>query len=154
MKTTITAELMKKRLLAIVTILITATGSNQQARAQMSTPAATDAEKEALYATVIENRTVDILKHLNLVDPAKSNALHDVLVAQYHDLRVRDAQIDTRLKVDSKEINYANRAPQLALQSKALHDQFLTKLSGILTPDQVERVKDLMTYDKVKVTYD
>lgn len=124
------------------------------ATAQMSTPAATDAEKEAFYAQTIENRTLDILKAVNVADAAKSNAVHDAIVAQYHALRVRDAAIDTQLKVDSKEVNYANRAALLAIQSKPLHDQFLAKLAENLTPQQVEKVKDLMTYNKVKVTYE
>ncbi len=96
---------------------------------------------------------MDILKALNLADAAKSNAVHNVLVSQYHELRVRDAAIDTRLKVDGKEVNYANRAPLLSAQSKPLHDEFLAKLAESLTPEQVEQVKDLM-YHKVKVTYD
>ena len=145
---------MKKQILAFSAILTAAVFFNQPASAQMTTPAATEAEKEAFYATTIENRVVDILKTLNLADPTKSNALHDALVAQYHELRVRDAAIDTRLKVDGKEVIYENRAAQLAAQSKPLHDQFLTKLAASLTPEQVEQVKDLMTYNKVKVTYD
>ena len=145
---------MKKQILAFSAILTAAVFFNQPAAAQMTTPAATEAEKEAFYATTIENRVVDILKTLNLADEAKSNAVHDALVAQYHELRVRDAAIDTRLKVDGKEVNYENRAAQLAVQSKPLHDQFLAKLAASLTPEQVEQVKDLMTYNKVKVTYD
>ena len=145
---------MKKPLLAYSAILVAAVFFTRPAAAQMSTPAVTEAEKEAFYATTIENRTADILKGLDLSDLAKSNAVHDVLVAQYHELRVRDAEIDTRLKVDGKEVNYANRAAQLAVQSKPLHDQFLAKLAASLTPEQVEQVKDLMTYHKVKVTYD
>src|ERR1017187_8816795 len=145
---------MKKQLLAVSAILIVATLFARPASAQMSIPAATEAEKEAFYATTIENRVVDILKAMNLADPAKSNAVHDVLVSQYHELRVRDAAIDTRLKVDGKEVNYANRAAQLAVLSKPLHDQFIAKLATLLTPEQVEQIKDLMTYNKVKVTYD
>ena len=38
--------------------------------------------------------------------------------------------------------------------SKPLHEQFLAKLSENLTPEQVEKVKDRMTYGKVKFTYD
>jgi hypothetical protein len=146
---------MKKPLLAIFAIPFALAVFTSPVLAQpMSTPAATDAEKEAFYATTIENRVVDILKALNLADAAKSNTVHDALVAQYHELRVRDAAIDTRLKVEGQEVNYANRAAQLAVQSKPLHEQFLTKLAGSLTPDQIEQVKDLMTYNKVKVTYD
>lgn len=127
---------------------------NQRVLAQEQTALApTEAEKEAFYAKSIEYRVADILKAIPLADAAKSNTLHDVLVAHYHDLRVRDAAIDTRLKVDGKEISYANRAEQLAIQSKPLHDALLTKLAASLTPEQVEQVKDLMTYHKVKITY-
>jgi len=146
---------MKKQLAALIAIQLAVGIFNQSAFAQPQTaPAPTDAEKEAFYATTIENRVVDILKALSLSDAAKSNAVHEALIAQYHDLRVRDAAIDTRLKVDGKEVNYANRAAQLAIQSKPLHDAFLAKLAASLTPEQVEQVKDLMTYHKVKVTYD
>jgi hypothetical protein len=145
---------MKKSLLAITTILLLSAALTRPAGAQTVTPPVTEAEKEAFYARSIEYRTTDILKALNLADADKSNTVHDVLVAQYHNLRVRDAAIDTRLKVDGKDISYANRAPLLAQQVQPLHDQFLAKLAESLTPEQVEQVKDLMTYHKVKVTYD
>jgi hypothetical protein len=153
---------MKKRLLTLcaIQICIFATQSPIFAQDQtsappvMSTPAATDAEKEAFYATSIENRVGDILNELDLSDTNKEAAVHDILVAQYHELRIRDAAIDTRLQVDGKEITYSNRAALLVAQSKPLHDQFVAKLNATLTPEQVEQVKDLMTYKKVKVTYD
>lgn len=153
---------MKKLLLAILAIQSGIFAINQPVSAQeqpsappvQSTPAPTETEKEAFYATSIENRVGDIVKALNLSDADKARAVHDILVAQYHDYRVRDASIDTRLKVDGREVNYANRAEQLAIQSKPLHEQLLSKLGAVLTPEQVEKVKDLMTYNKVKVTYD
>jgi hypothetical protein len=145
---------MKKQLLAIFAMSFVVGLSSQLARAQLTTAAPTEAEKEAFYAASIENRVGDILKALNLADAGKASAVHDILVSQYHELRVRDAAIDTRLKVEDKEVNYANRAPLLAAQSKSLHDQFLAKLAALLTPEQVEQIKDLMTYNKVKVTYD
>lgn len=126
---------------------------NQRVVAQeLATAAPTDTEKEAFYARSIEYRVADILQALQLADAAKSNTVHDVLVSHYHDLRVRDAGIDTRLKVDGKEVSYANRAEQLAIQTAPLHAAFLTKLAASLTPEQVDQVKDLMTYNKVKVT--
>ena len=128
--------------------------SIQIASAQMSTPPATDAEKEAAYATAIEIRTTDILKILNLADSDKSNTVYNLIVAQYHALRVRDAAIDTQLKVDGKAVTYVNRASLLAAEPKTLHDQFLTNLAKVLTPEQIEQVKNQMTYNKVKVTYD
>ncbi len=145
---------MKKNMLALAAILVITAGLSRHAAAQTITPPVTEAEKEAFYAKAIEYRVADIVKALNLADAAKASAVHDVLVDQYHALRVRDAAIDTRLRIDGKEINYANRAPQLALQAQPLHDRFLAKLAEYLTPEQVEQVKDLMTYHKVKVTYD
>lgn len=122
--------------------------------AELSTPPATDADKEAVYTTAIENRTADILKVLELTDAAKSNTVHDAIIAQYRTLRARDAAIDAKLKADGKEISFANRASQLAEESKPLHEKFLAKLAENLTPEQVEKVKDGMTYKKVKVTFD
>ena len=121
---------------------------------ELSTPPATDADKEAVYTTAIENRTADILKLLQVADAAKSNMVHDAIIAQYRALRARDAVIDAKLKADGKEAIYANRASQLVAESKPLHEKFLTMLAGSLTPEQVEQVKDGMTYKKVKVTYD
>lgn len=144
---------MKKHPLTLTVILAAATMLTQAASAQ-SVPPATKADLEAVYATAIENRTADILKLLNLTDAAKSNEVHDLIIAQYRALRARDEGIDAKLKAEGKEANYANRADQLATLSKPLHEQFLTKLAGLLTPEQVEIVKDKMTYNKVKVTYD
>ena len=122
--------------------------------AELSTPPATEADKEAVYTTSIENRTADILKTLDVSDTAKSNEVHDAIIAQYRALRARDAAIDAKLKTEGKDISYETRASQLAEESKPLHEQFIAKLAADLTPEQVEKVKDGMTYKKVKVTYD
>lgn len=37
---------------------------------------------------------------------------------------------------------------------KELHRKFIADLTAELMPAQVERVKDRMTYDKVRVTYE
>ncbi len=122
--------------------------------AELSTPPASDAEKEAAYSLAVNSRTTDILKLLAVADAAKSNTVREVIVAQYRALRARDAVIDAKLKADGKEATYANRASQLTAESKPLHDQFLAKLAENLTPEQVEQIKDGMTYKKVKVTFD
>lgn len=122
--------------------------------AQYSTPPASSADLEAIYTTAIENRTAAILKLLDLKDSAKAARVHDTIIAQYRALRARDVIIDGKLKAQGKEINYANREGMLAVESKPLHEKFLAKLSADLTPQQIEIVKDQMTYHKVKVTYD
>jgi hypothetical protein len=124
------------------------------ASAQYSLPPGSPEELEAIYTTAIENRTAAILTLLNLSDTAKAARVHDIIIAQYRTLRARDEAIDALLKLQGKEANYTNRATLLQSQSQPLHDMFLAKLSAELTPEQVEIVKDKMTYNKVKVTYD
>lgn len=145
---------MKKRLLAVSSLLASATLFNQPASAQLSTPPASPPEMEALYTTSIENRTQEILKPLALTDAAKSNQLHDLIIAQYRVMRARDALINAKLEAEGKEINYSNRASQLEDESKLLHGYFVTQLEKLVPPDDVEKIKDKMTYNKVKVTYD
>jgi hypothetical protein len=38
--------------------------------------------------------------------------------------------------------------------SKPLHEQFLAKLATELTPDQIDKVKDKMTYNRLQSNYD
>jgi hypothetical protein len=121
---------------------------------QSNTPPASAAELEALYTTTIESRTADIIKALNLSDASNADYVHELLIAQYRVMRARDAMIDAQLKATGKEVNYVNRASQLLAESKPLHDYFFARLAQKLTPEQVETVKDKMTYNKAKVTYD
>jgi hypothetical protein len=122
--------------------------------AQLSTPPASAKDMETTYNTAIENRTTAIMTVLKLADAAKSARVHDVIIAQYRTLKARDEAIDSLLKLQGKEVNYANRAHLLLSESKPLHDRFLAKLAADLTPEQVEIVKNKMTYNKVQVTYD
>jgi Spy/CpxP family protein refolding chaperone len=145
---------MKKNQLLLPILIAAVAFSCRSAFAQLSTPPATTAEMEATYTTAIESRTEDILKSLSLTDTAKSNQLHDAIIAQYRVMRARDVVINARLSGEGKAISYATRASQLQAESKELHEQFFTRLATILTPEQVETVKDKMTYGKVKVTYD
>jgi hypothetical protein len=137
-----------------LSVILAAAAVAFSASAQMSTPPATPEEKEAAYTTAIDNRATDILKLLEISDEAKSNKVHDIIMAQYRALRARDEKIDSKLRAAGKDIDYANREADFEKESKPLHEQFLAKLSAELTPEQIEKVKDKMTYNKVKVTYD
>jgi hypothetical protein len=124
------------------------------AQAQYSTPPPSAEDTEVTYTTAIENRTTAIITSLKLTDSEKSARVHDIIIAQYRLLRARDEAIDSLLRLQGKEVNYSNRARLLLSESKPLHDQFLAKLAVELTSEQVEIVKDKMTYNKVQVTYD
>ena len=116
----------------------------------------TAAELEAVYTANIEKRAGDILKVLALTDEAKTSRVKDAIVAQYRSLRARDEALDNMFQALSKNAPgiETNRAAILKVLSQQLHNHFLTRLTAELTPEQVEQVKDKMTYNKVKVTYD
>jgi len=145
---------MRNRFLAISSLLLGATFFTQFANAQMSTPPATPAEIEAMYTSSIESRTDDILKALALKNPETASRVHDLIIAQYRVMRSRDDLINAKLEAMGKDIDYENRASDLEAQSKLLHQHFFDQLAKVLTPAQIDTVKDKMTYNKVKVTYD
>jgi hypothetical protein len=121
----------------------------------MSTPPVTQEEKEALYNTVVEDRTLKIMEALAITDSVKSNRVHDAIVAHYRALRARDEAIDAELGTlpkGSKEW-LDRRIAMFPRMSQPLHEQFITTLSVDLTPEQIETVKDKMTYGKVEFTY-
>ena len=113
-------------------------------------------DREAAYTVAIEKRADDILSHLSLSDSAKSAKARELILSQYRSLRARDEAIDAKLKALGKDAaeTEKERANLFQSLSKPLHDQFLASLSKELTPQQVEVVKDRMTYGKVKFTYD
>jgi len=124
--------------------------------AQESTPPFSSTERELAYTATIAKRATAALELLALTDTAKSNKVHELIVNQYRALRARDEAIDTMFKALSKDAPGAetNRAEVLRVLSRQLHQQFLTKLGGELTSSQVDQVKDRMTYNKLKVTFD
>ena len=106
-------------------------------------------EAEAAYTRTIEKRVADILAVLDLNDPARSAKANDLLIARYRALRDWHDANDAKLKHASPD-----QAARIRASLKAGRDKFVAGLSEVLTPAQVERVKDQMTYNKVKVTYD
>jgi hypothetical protein len=142
------------RFLAVFSLLAIATLFTRQAPAQMSTPPASSAEMEALYTASIESRTADILKSLTFTNAVGSNTVHDLITAQYRVMRSRDELINAKLEAMDKEITYANRAAELEAETKLLHAHFFAELAKVLSPEDIEKLKDKMTYNKVKITFD
>lgn len=109
-------------------------------------PAKPDSEAE--YAAKLEQRAGDILKALELADDAKVQRVRGIVIAQYRALRDWHDGLGPKLKGAGDE-----EARVIRASLKELHDKFIAGLSTELTPAQVERVKDRMTYDAVRVTY-
>ncbi len=107
-------------------------------------------QSEAGYTKAIEGRTDDILKVLALTDTNKISSVHDIIMAQYRGLRAWHDANDEKLKAARGD---TNEVAQIHASLKTLHDDFLSKLATHLTPQQVDEVKDKMTYGKVQFTF-
>jgi hypothetical protein len=125
------------------------------ARAQEDTkPAPTIQDKEAYYTDILEHRVKDIMDALNLSDTNKIARVRTALLLQYRSLRLRDEFIQAKLAAQDKHAEAKAREALLQDLSQPLHQWFVNALATDLTPEQLEKVKDKMTYNKVKVTYD
>jgi hypothetical protein len=107
-------------------------------------------EAEVKYTRAIEGRTADILKILALNDTNKITKVHDLIIAQYRALNAWHDANDTKLKAARKD---TNAVAEIRSSLKTLHDNFLTRLGENLSPEQVDQVKDKMTYGKVQFTF-
>jgi Spy/CpxP family protein refolding chaperone len=105
-------------------------------------------DTEAEYTAKLEQRAADILKALELTDDAKTQRVRGIVIAQYRALRDWHDGLGPKLKGAGDE-----EARVIRASLKELHGKFIARLSAELTPAQVERVKDRMTYDTVRVTY-
>ena len=104
---------------------------------------------EAKYTASIEGRTTEILKVLALSDTNQTAKVHDLILAHYRDLRSWHEENDARLKAAKAD---TNATAQIRGSLKVLHDHFLSALAVDLSPEQIEQVKDRLTYGKVQFT--
>jgi hypothetical protein len=126
------------------------------ADSSLTTPPVSADEVNAAYDVAVEKRTLRIMQVLSITDFSKSNRVQILIIANYHALRARDEAIDDELSdlpTDSSAW-HAQKNLMILAMCQPFHDRFLAALSTELTPDQIETVKDQLTYGKVKFTYD
>lgn len=119
-------------------------------------------DPDPAYTQVIHQRAQKIVDTLDISDADKAVQVRTIIADQYRSLSVlhytRDAQIETAQtrfahnKELADQVIQALRDMTQALQDK-LHVQYLVKLSALLTSEQIDQVKDGMTYGVVQVTY-
>jgi hypothetical protein len=120
------------------------------------TPAAPAASPDAAYQQAIGKRADDILKALgDLNDPAKTSRVRETVLGQYRALKAWHDAHDGELKALSREPAETAKPKAEAVKAtlKPIHDGFIKRLSDDLTAEQVETVKDKLTYNVVHVTY-
>jgi hypothetical protein len=117
---------------------------------------------EAAYTRVITERADKIVATLGITNAAKADHVRDIIAQQYRSLSaIHDAR-DARIKAVKQQAGDDKKVAEPGIQAardeaKAkvykLHAEFLSKLSVELSPEQVDQVKDGMTYGVVQVTY-
>jgi Spy/CpxP family protein refolding chaperone len=127
------------------------------------TNASTEAEaKAADYTRTINQRADKIVSALNIADTNKAVRVRDIIAQQYRDLNVIHAERDAQTKsakekagTDKIAANTGVETARAAAKPKLdkLHGEFLAKLSAELLPEQVDKVKDGLTYGVAPLTY-
>ncbi len=109
----------------------------------LSAPQAAD--PDPAYTQAIIGRSENIVKNLGIDDEAKHLRVRNLIVQQYRNLNAMHGQRDRdRSEEGTKHIS--------AL-IKRVHQDYLGKLAVELTPEQVDMVKDGMTYGVMPATY-
>jgi len=118
--------------------------------------------KEAAYTAEIIKRADKIMAPLEITDDTARTRVRDLIASQYRQLRdihaTRDARIDEVKRSPGGDKTIADAWTKTArdaalLQLAESHRRFVARLSVELTPEQVNQVKDGMTYGVVNVTY-
>jgi hypothetical protein len=113
------------------------------------------------YWEVVSKRAEKIVDNLNVQDEAKFGRVRDLIAQQYYDLN----GIHDQCKADIEQVKKESATKEAAsakaekIQQKAdkelakLHKKYLKNLAKELNSDQVEGVKNGMTYGVVPITY-
>lgn len=120
------------------------------------------ADAEAAYTRTINQRADKIVAGLGIADTNKFMRVRDIIARQYRDLsKIHEAR-DAKIKALKEKPDADKKAVGAAIQSARdevksdldiLHDEFLARLSAELSPEQVDKVKDGLTYGVLMVTY-
>ncbi|GAB4018653.1 DUF3826 domain-containing protein [Spirosoma koreense] len=109
--------------------------------------------EEAAYTRVLNERAAKIVATLGITDRKVSERVQQDIVQQYRSLNaIHDKKKEALGKLTEK-------APKEAIENEAgtalkkLHENYLTTLAHDLTPQQIEQVKDGMTYGVLPITY-
>lgn len=117
--------------------------------------------KDSGYIETLTKRSDKIVKTLDIKDSSQYNSVRDILVNQYQTLgKIHDGTNDLINKVKSQNITEPEKEAEIEVlelkRNKDLYfaqSEYIGSLSAYLTNDQVEAVKDGMTYGVVDLTY-
>ena len=121
----------------------------------------TEAERAA-YRKVITGRADKIAVKLGIQDTVKKNVVRDIIADQYialndiHSLRdekIKSLKADKNLDKDARAAKVSQIEAEAGPKLARLHNEYMIKLGKQLSKDQIEKVKDGMTYSVLPITY-
>jgi hypothetical protein len=114
------------------------------------------------YVKMITERSAKIVANLGIADAKKTEKVTVIIRDQYSNLNDIYAARDIRVKAikEKNKDNKVERDSALAKDSRVvetslakLHKKYISKLSAQLTNEQVDLVKNGMTYNVLPITY-
>lgn len=106
--------------------------------------------EDSAYIKTIFLRSQKIVNQLDLPDSAKALRVREMVSWQYRHLNAVYAYRDEQLKAGQAKPDVQARVDKSV---DSLHTLYLAELKKELTPEQVDQIKDGMTYSVVEVTY-
>lgn len=116
---------------------------------------------DSAYLKAITERSAKIVNTLSIKDPAQYKRVVTLLAQQYNS--INNIHEETKLAlaaIKQQSITAQESALQVqkqeekkAAQLQQLHNSFLAGLQKVISEEQIELVKDGMTYGVLKVTY-
>lgn len=123
---------------------------------------ARDSSEKAGYAQVIAKRSAKIVAALHNTDTVFNNKVQAIVAEQYYNLsRIHDTRNEQvkKIKAQKTELTADDKAAIQKLEADAdqqlaqLHTTYLSKLSALCTAQQIDQIKDGMTYGVLPLTY-
>jgi hypothetical protein len=152
---------MKECLLALGSVLVTILSAPAP---HPGNPAATNLSYEdTAYTRVITERSGKIVATLGMSDSSAFYRVRGIIANQYRDLNAIYTDRDTKLKTLKNQEPATDKSTADSMKKdiekdvdarlQPLHNAYLAKLGRELSPAQVDKVKDGMTYSVLEVTY-
>ncbi|WP_114938845.1 DUF3826 domain-containing protein [Mucilaginibacter endophyticus] len=114
------------------------------------------------YIKVITERSNKIVTGAGITDSVKFKKVRDIVVAQYNDLntvyearktKVNDIKAQMPDDKNGANAKIALIDTDVVKQVKVLHTAYISKLNNVLTADELDKIKDGMTYRIYPITY-
>jgi len=119
-----------------------------------------NSDEDTAYVRVITARAGKIVAALDLTDSALFYKVRDIVAGQYYALNAVYTDRDERLKQlknqsDKNLTDSLKKTIQQDVDEKIghLHTAYLGRLATVVSPEQIDQIKDGMTYSVLEVTF-